>query len=45
MGDKKDFDFDPDFKKDILAENVVILWRCWWAFTGHIMRLINKVNE
>ena len=45
MGDEKDSDFDPDFKKENSAENLVILPRSRSAFIGHITRLINKSNE
>ena len=45
MGDEKNSDFDPDFKKENLAENLVTLRRSRSAFIGHITRLINKINE
>ena len=45
MGGERDFDFDPDFKKENLAENLVTLRRSRSAFIGHITRLINKINE
>ena len=43
MGDKRDF--DPDFKRGSLAENLVVPQRSSSAFIGHITRLINKINE
>ena len=45
MSDEKDFDFDTDFKKESSAENLVILRRSRSAFIGHILRLINQINE
>ena len=45
MGDKKDSDFDLDFKKDSSTENLITLRRNRSTFIGHITRLINKINE
>ena len=45
MGNEKDYYFDPDFKNDNSAENLVTLRRSRSAFIGHITRLINKINE
>ena len=45
MGNEKDSDFDPDFKNDNSAENLVTLGRSRSAFIGHITRLINKINK
>ena len=45
MRDEKDSDFDPDFKKESSAENLVTLQGSRSAFIGHITRLINKINE
>ena len=45
MGNEKDSDFDPDFKNENSAENLVTLRRSRSAFIGHITRLINKINE
>ena len=44
MDDEKDSDFDPDFKKENSAENLVTLSRIR-SCIGHITRLINKINE
>ena len=44
-GNEKDSDFDPDFKNENSAENLVTLRRSRSAFIGHITRLINKINE
>ena len=43
MGDEKDSDFDPDFKSDNLAKDLVTLSRSRSAFIGHITRLVNKI--
>ena len=45
MGGERDSYFDPDFKKENLADNLVTLRRSRSAFIGHITRLINKINE
>ena len=45
MRDKKDSDFDPDFKKANSEENLVTLRRSRSAFIKNITRLINKINE
>ena len=45
MGDEKDSDFDPDFKKENSGENLVTLRRSRSAFIRHITRLINEISE
>ena len=45
MGDEKDSDFDPDFKKKNSGENLVTLRRSRSAFIRHITRLINEISE
>ena len=45
MSEKKDSDFDTDFKKDSSAKNLVSPRRSRSAFIGHIKRLINQINE
>ena len=45
MGDEKDSDFDPDFKKENSAENLFTLRGSCSAFIGHITKLINKINK
>ena len=45
IGDKKDSNFESDFKNDNSTKNLVTLHRSRLAFIGHIARLINKINE
>ena len=45
IGDKKDSNFESDFKNDNSTKNLVTLHRSRLAFIGHTARLINKINE
>ena len=45
IGDKRDSNFESDFKNDNSTKNLVTLHRSRSAFIGHIARFINKINE